>query len=90
MTERRKPKLGLLGIMQELYDKMLPGITERQNRYGREVADRLKDVVDIHFPGPARNREQTEKYIHDFNSRGLDESSSLCLLTDLRYQRLRP
>ena len=28
----RQPRIGLLGIMQELYDDMIPGITERQGR----------------------------------------------------------
>ena len=31
MTDR--PKIGLLGIMQELYDEMVPRITERQAAY---------------------------------------------------------
>ena len=28
-----RPRVGVLGIMQELYDEMLPGITERQGAY---------------------------------------------------------
>ena len=35
------PRIGLLGIMQELYDDMLPGITERQAGYARQVAEVL-------------------------------------------------
>ena len=34
--------IGLLGIMQALYDDMLPGITERQAGYAREIADRAR------------------------------------------------
>ncbi len=37
----RRPKIGLLGIMQELYDEMIPGITEHQAQYaaaGRRAA----------------------------------------------------
>ena len=33
------PRIGLLGIMQELYDDMIPGITEHQAQYASEVAD---------------------------------------------------
>ena len=33
-----KPRIGLLGIMQELYDDMIPGITERQADYAAQVA----------------------------------------------------
>ena len=32
-----RPRIGLLGIMQALYDDMLPGITERQAAYAREL-----------------------------------------------------
>ena len=34
----RQPRIGLLGIMQELYDDMIPGITERQGEYAAAVA----------------------------------------------------
>ena len=44
MIEHRKPRVALLGIMQELYDEMLPGITEHQKEYGERVVDR-KSVV---------------------------------------------
>lgn len=36
--QNRTPRIGVMGIMQELYDAMLPGITERQGRYLAEVA----------------------------------------------------
>ena len=36
--EQRKPRIGLLGIMQELYDEMIPGITEHQAAYAASVA----------------------------------------------------
>ena len=39
------PRIGLLGIMQELYDDMIPGITEHQARYAARVAQRLSDVA---------------------------------------------
>ena len=37
----------LLGIMQSLYDDMLPGITERQAGYAADVAAALADVADV-------------------------------------------
>ena len=37
------PRIGLLGIMQELYDDMIPGITEHQAAYARDVAERLRE-----------------------------------------------
>lgn len=72
MRKKRKPKIGLLGIMQELYDKSLPGITERQENYAREVCSQLGDVAEWSFPGAARNRNDIEEIMGDFNHSGLD------------------
>jgi hypothetical protein len=30
VTTLKRPRIGLLGIMQELYEDMTPGITDRQ------------------------------------------------------------
>jgi L-arabinose isomerase len=67
-----KPRIGLLGIMQELYDAMLPGITERQADYARAVATRLADVAEVEFIRPARNREDVEEIVREYDARGLD------------------
>ena len=55
-----RPRIGLLGIMQELYDEMIPGITEHQAAYADEVAERLSDVAEVVFTRPACNREDVE------------------------------
>jgi L-arabinose isomerase len=55
-----RPRIGLLGIMQELYDDMIPGITEHQAQYAQAVAERLDPVAEVSFPRPARNREDVE------------------------------
>jgi L-arabinose isomerase len=55
-----KPRIGLLGIMQELYDDMIPGITEHQAEYAGRVAERLKDTAEVIFTRPARDREDVE------------------------------
>jgi L-arabinose isomerase len=67
-----KPRIGLLAIMQELYDAMLPGITEHQADYARAVAERLASVADVDFIRPARNREDIEEIVREFGARGLD------------------
>ena len=67
-----KPRIGLLGIMQELYDAMLPGITERQAKYAGAVAERLAEVADVQFIRPARNREDVEEIVKEYGARGLD------------------
>jgi L-arabinose isomerase len=68
----RKPKIGLLGIMQELYDDMIPGITERQGRYANDVAQRLGGVADVTFTRPARNREDVEAITRELVTANVD------------------
>lgn len=72
MRKNRKPGIGLLGIMQELYDKSLPGITERQESYARDVCNQLGEVAEWSFPGAARNRDDIERIMGQFNHDGLD------------------
>jgi L-arabinose isomerase len=67
-----KPRIGLLGIMQELYDDMLPGITERQAGYAAEVARALEPVADVQFLRPARNREDVEEVMRALEDLGVD------------------
>ena len=66
------PRVGLLGIMQELYDDMIPGITDTQGGYAQRIADQLEDVVDVTFQEPARNRQDIERQMRAFNEEGLD------------------
>ena len=69
---RKAPRVGLLGIMQELYDDTLPGITERQGRYARQIADHLSDTIEVTFREPARNRSDIERQVRRFNDEDLD------------------
>ncbi|MBV9001592.1 MAG: hypothetical protein JO304_21225, partial [Solirubrobacterales bacterium] len=68
----RQPRIGLLGIMQELYDDMIPGITEHQARYAESVAQRLDGVADVTFTRPARNREDVETVTRELLGRDVD------------------
>ena len=68
----RQPRIGLLGIMQELYDDMLPGITERQGQYAAAVAQRLAGVADVQFTRPARNREDVEEITRELVAADVD------------------
>ena len=72
MIEQRKPKIGLLGIMQELYDDDIPNITEHQEKYAREVCEQLCDAAEWDFPRAARNRKDIEEILGEFNHKGLD------------------
>ena len=68
----RLPRIGLLGIMQELYDDMLPGITERQGQYASAVAEQLAGVADVRFTRPARNREDVESITRELVDADVD------------------
>ena len=67
-----RPRIGLLGIMQALYDEMLPGITERQAAYARELGDALAGVADVEVGPPARDRDDIDRIVADFEGQGLD------------------
>ena len=66
------PAIGLLGITQELYDPVVPGITEYQRAFGAQLVEWFKDDLAIVFPGPAKNRAQLEQTLESFNRQGLD------------------
>jgi L-arabinose isomerase len=66
------PRIGVIGIMQELYDDMLPGITERQGRYLAELAGSLGDHAETVVEPPARNRADIERVMREFEYQGVD------------------
>jgi L-arabinose isomerase len=67
-----RPRIGVLGIMQALYDEMLPGITERQGAYARELGDALAGIADVEVAAPARDRDDIDRTVADFERQGLD------------------
>ena len=71
-TAERKPRIGILGITQALYDDMIPGITDRQAHYAQEVADHLAGVADFMVGSPVKSREDAERVMRDFENAGLD------------------
>ena len=71
MTER-KPRIGILGIMQDLYDEMIPGIAQRQAGYAAELAERLADVGDFIPSKPIKYREDAEREMREFENADLD------------------
>ena len=66
------PRIGLLGIMQELYDEMIPGITEHQAAYAAEVATQLSGAADVSFTRPARNQSDIEQRAAELVDEGVD------------------
>jgi L-arabinose isomerase len=72
VSAQRKPRVGLLGIMQELYDEMIPGITEHQAAYAEEVAKQVGGVADVVFVRPARNRDDVETIMRELRAEDVD------------------
>jgi len=67
-----RPRIGLLGIMQALYDEMLPGITERQAAYAREVGESLSGVADVVVGDPVKDRPDAERVMRELEAQDLD------------------
>jgi L-arabinose isomerase len=72
MISKRKPKIGLLGLMHGLYDKSQPDLPAEQERFARGLAQRLKEEADVDFPGAAKDRGLIEKYVKAFNEKEYD------------------
>jgi L-arabinose isomerase len=71
MTDR-KPRIGILGIMQDLYDDMIPGIAQRQAGYAAELAAQLADVGEFIPSEPVKYRADAERAMREFEHAGLD------------------
>ena len=72
MLPHHTPRIGVIGIMQELYDDMLPGITERQGRYLADVAAALGGVAETVVEPPARNRADVERVVRAHENADVD------------------
>src|SRR5215475_13041803 len=71
MTDR-KPRIGILGIMQDLYDDMIPGIAQRQAGYASELAAALADVGEFVPSEQIKYREDAEREMRKFEAADLD------------------
>jgi L-arabinose isomerase len=67
-----KPRIGLLGIMQALYDDMIPGIADRQDSYAHEIAEQLADLADWTVGRPVKDRRDAEAVMREFVNADLD------------------
>jgi L-arabinose isomerase len=68
----RKPRIGILGIMQDLYDEMIPGIAQRQEGYAAEIAAHLADVAEFIPSKAIKYREDAERAMREFENAALD------------------
>src|ERR1700733_14480074 len=68
----RKPRIGILGIMQDLYDEMIPGIAQRQEGYAAELAAHLSDIGEFTASKAIKYREDAEHAMREFEDADLD------------------
>ena len=67
-----RPRIGVLGVTQALYDEMLPGITERQEAYAREIAGALGEVAEFSVSPAVKDRAALEAAVREFERDDLD------------------
>ena len=72
MQNSLMPKIGLLGLMTDGYEPIFPGITDRQEKFARELVEQLSPVAELVFPGAGVNRESIERHVRSFNNSDLD------------------
>ena len=71
-AECGKTKNRIPGSDEGLYDKSQPELPKMQEKFALEVVEQLKDVADVDFPGPAKEREDIERYVKLFNDKEYD------------------
>lgn len=70
--EKVRPRIGILALMQGLYDESQPEIPAEQTKYVKRVIEQLSDIADFEFPGLAKERPDTERIIAKYNADDLD------------------
>lgn len=72
MLNKSKPKIGILALMQGLYDESQPEIPVNQTKYVNDVIEQLSDIADFDFPGLSKERVDSERIVKHFNNEELD------------------
>jgi len=68
-----RPKVGLLGLTLEFYERGGWGLREGRERFVRErLIPVLSQVADVRFDRGLFTREDVEKAVHDFEADGVD------------------
>lgn len=73
-----KPKIGLLGLMIELYERLGPELRQKQDRFARQLAASWK-WADVLWPGVANTRQKVHQALRHFESESCDVIVVLCL-----------
>ncbi|MGQ9785871.1 MAG: hypothetical protein ACUVSJ_05385 [Anaerolineae bacterium] len=71
MNTTGKAKVGLLGLMLDLYDAW-PDLKPTMAEFAHEIADALSAFAEVEFPGVCNTREQVERTVAAFEAEGKD------------------
>ena len=71
MTENRRAKVGLLGLMFELYDRY-PELKPVMADFALELAETMSPYAEVDFPGVCNTREQVDTAVDAFEAGGKD------------------
>jgi len=69
MTMDTKPRIGLLGLMLELYDKSHPDLRPGQEQFAGQLAAKLDEFAQITFTGIVNTRAGVEQAMAAFGAR---------------------
>ena len=72
MVQTRQPKIGLLGLMLELYDKSNPELRPDREKFAKRVVDVLGEAGEVIFPGIKNTREGVAEAVDRFIAEDVD------------------
>lgn len=76
-----RPRIGLLGLMLELYDRAIPDLKGRETAFADKVAAQLGSLADVTWGGIAVTREEVEARLAAFRAADVD----LIVIVHLSY-----
>lgn len=72
MSEVRKARVGLLGLMLEAYDSSFPELRPAAEVFARDLAAAMAPFADVTFPGVCNNREAVDAAVEAFERNSAD------------------
>jgi len=72
MGDQRRPKIGLLPLMLELYDESAPELKPHQAQFARQIADILSSDIEVSQAAVCNTREQVDAAVANFEGNGCE------------------
>ncbi len=72
MTNQSRPRIGLLGLMLELYDRACPDLRPAQERFAQQLAAKLGEYVEVTNGGIANTRAGVDGAMRRFADADVD------------------